>query len=122
MVDPVAIQQAQVLSQLVTSTGLRSLLQSGEMRGTVLSTQTSGKAVISFAGRTFTLDVQGQNLQQGQQVLAKMAGEQLLLELLPSRGESASESGTAVSRPLATILANMVGRAGSVVSRKRISW
>ncbi|RJP20341.1 MAG: flagellar hook-length control protein FliK [Candidatus Omnitrophota bacterium] len=107
MVDPITIQQAQVLSQLATSTGLRTLLQSGEMRGTVLSMQAGGKAVMSFAGRTFPLDVQGQNLQQGQQVLARLVGDQLLLELLPPRGENAGESGSTVSRPLANILANL---------------
>lgn len=114
MVDPVASQQAQILSQLTKSPALKSLLQQGDARGTVLSSQGNGKTVISFQGRLISLDLPQQNLQQGQQVLAKLVGDQLSLQLLPSQKQAGSGPETAASKPLATVLANM-GLSGSNV-------
>ncbi|MBD3268325.1 hypothetical protein GF373_16790, partial [bacterium] len=108
MLDPLAGANAQLISAQAKAEGLAALLKGGAQTGTVVSQQADGKATISFQGKSYTLNTQGMDLQAGRQVLARLVGDQILLQLLPQKGEGqAAAGGAEASRGLATQLANM---------------
>ncbi len=82
MLDPI-VSHIRIPAQTARSTGLAALLQSGPVAGTVLSHQPGGKVVIAFQGQAYPLNLKGRTLQPGQSVLARMAGEQISLEVIP---------------------------------------
>jgi hypothetical protein len=82
-----------------------TLLKAGPQTGTVLSTQSAGKAVVSFMGKPFPVETKGLNLQPGQQVLAQLVGDKLLLQVVQQQGQP--QAGAEGARSLSAQLANL---------------
>jgi hypothetical protein len=107
MLDPLLTNQAQFISQKALSGGLVALLKAGSQTGTVLSSQENGKAIISFQGKPFPLQIKGLTLQQGQEVLAKLIDGRVSLQLLQSQGETHTPSSAGEGRSIANILSGL---------------
>lgn len=107
MSDPLIAISSQFISQKSLSAGLAELLRNGPQTGIVLSYQPNGKAVISFQGKPYPLDIKGFNLLQGQQVIAKLAGEKILLDLVPLKDSNATSLPPETGRSLSAQLASM---------------
>ncbi|MEW6238591.1 MAG: flagellar hook-length control protein FliK [Candidatus Omnitrophota bacterium] len=103
MPDAIRVQSPPTLTASAQSSGLANLLKAGSLMGTVLS-QTEDKTVVSFQGRPYPIDVKGLDMKPGQQVLARLVGDQIQLELRP---EESQNSAASASRTLGSTLANM---------------
>ncbi|MFB3789179.1 MAG: flagellar hook-length control protein FliK [bacterium] len=103
MPDPIA-SHIRLAAQTALSTGLTALLKNGPVAGTVLSHQSGGKAVISLQGQAYLLNLKGSPLQPGQTVRARMSGNQVSLEVLPSSKSPAPASST---DSLSSLLTNL---------------
>ncbi|MDP8245706.1 MAG: flagellar hook-length control protein FliK [Candidatus Hinthialibacter antarcticus] len=78
MPDPVSHPQAQAIAHQAKASGLAKLLQSGPMKGQVLSSA-KGQAEVLIGGKQYTLSTKGQAFRAGQQVLARLVGGQVSL-------------------------------------------
>jgi len=119
MTDPIQSQAAQRLAPTALLSGSSSALKGGTQLGTVVSMQAEGKAVVSFQGRMYTAETQGADLKAGQQVLARLVGDRLVLDLSTTRNEPAASAPAIASRTLAAILSNLgvSGTAAEVIAR-----
>lgn len=112
MSDPVQSNAHRVVAQLAKTAGLQELLREGPARGRVARADAGGRAVIQLAGGR-SVEIATGNLQRGQQVLLRLAGGRVTVELTQSpRGGAAPSQPSAPAAAPQTSMAQTLSQLG----------
>ncbi len=87
------------------SANLARLLESGSQSARVLSQQAGGKTAVTIQGRVFHLDLKGSVARPGDQLMLRLAGDQIVVEHKGQGKDTSSQSQAA--RSLTNTLSNM---------------
>lgn len=105
MPDAINPQHVLAMTKTSLSANLVRLLESGSQTGRVLSQQAGGKTAVSIQGRVFHLDLKGSAAKPGDQLMLRLAGDQIVVEQKGQGKNTSSQSQAA--RSLTNTLSNM---------------